>query len=283
MAPRSRKPTVKIPKTPTKIPSKITDYTWMIYGEKGIGKSCLAAELDSDRMRAYFSLERPVLARELIQIPQNTKERKLFGGVEGWPTLQAYIDEIAKGKPGRVVFDTLDMLILMVEKHWQKKLGFNPINANDYGVSFSRMRDDFNNTMQLLLWSDFKLTMTSHSRCRPRVDKSITRDEMKDLMSQGEVPNETQPTCRSWGVQWAKQQTDYVGYYGYEGRERVLHIRGGGDIYTACIGERFHQPKGAEDAGHPLNSLPMGRSPREAYANLCKAWDNKLEGYMYEE
>jgi hypothetical protein len=272
--------TVRLPSVPNKPPDKLTDYSFLIYGEKGVGKSSLAAQFPD--VEAHFMFEMGRRNLRIKQIPDHRRKEDPLT----WTRFQQYVSLLLSEKaPGRVVIDTLDLCAKSCQDHWAQKLGVPSLNGlKDFGRSWDLMKGDWQNTFSQLIWKGWRLTFLSHARNRPKNVKALNREETRHLPdSEAELwmPNETQPTATGWATDWSKIPTDFAGYFGYLGHERVLFLRGFETFYTACnTDEHFLQKSRCERAGEPLHIIPMGSSPQEAYRNLQASWNNQLEGYF---
>ncbi len=269
---------IALPSSPNIPPPHLTDYTWMLYGEKGIGKSTLAAQFPD--VSAYFMWEKYRRGLKIRMIPDPSRNEKPLT----WPRFQEYLTMLLENQePGRIVVDTLDLCSKAWESHHATTRGVTSLlGIKDHGKTWDACMDDWLNTFASLLYAGWRFTFVSHVRKRPRVIRGVSREDLAVLAEEGVVASETQPSARPWAVGWTKEPVAYAGYYGWWGIERVLHIRGSGDVYAACENSEDHflQPKGKEFAGMPYHMLPMGNTPAEAYRNLCLGWDNKLEGYF---
>jgi hypothetical protein len=256
----------------------LLDYNWTIHGEKGIGKSTLAILFED--VQAHMLLEPGRADLRGMIVPKK-------GEKPSWPLAQRYIKLlIDERQPGRLNFDTVDQLARLCSEFWATKKGVSSLNGiNDHGRSWDELKTDWYNTMNTLLWAGWRLTFLSHSRYRPKIVKGIPRDEMQAAIDAGLVESEIQPTCAGWAYDYIKIPSSFAAYYGYMGHEHVLHVRGSGNIYAASsLDNHFLQPKSSKNRpGEPLHAIPMGNSPKEAYANLKAAWNNKLEGYFTDE
>lgn len=254
------------------------DYNWTIHGEKGIGKSTLSQQFAD--VVAHFLLEPGRRDLKGIILPKP-------GEKPTWVLVQRYIKLlIDKHKPGRINFDTIDQLANLCMSFWAAKKNVTTImGINDHGRSWDELKSDWSNTMNSLFWAGWRVTFLSHSRYRPKINRSIPREEMQAAIDSGLVEPEIQPTCAGWAYEYLKIPCAFAGYYGYQGHERILHIRGSGNVYAASsLDNHFLQPKSSKNRpNQPLHALPMGTNPKQSYANLLKAWDNKLEGYFTDE
>lgn len=273
----------KLPTKANEPSEKIDDYTWIIYGEKGIGKSTLA--MGFPNIIAHFMWEPGRYDLKSPLIPEKGEQSL------NWERYQTYLEMIeeqhgGKKVPGRILVDTLDGAAKACERFHASKLGKTSLlGVKDHGRAWDECITDWNNTHNALIWSGFTFTFLSHSRWRPKDIKGVDREEVAQLLAEGIIVNERQPTARPWSVGWIKQSTAYAVYYGWEGTERVLWVRGTGDIFTSVANseDHFRTPRGKKRAGQPYEMIPMGSSPKESYQNLLKGWNNKIEGYFADE
>jgi len=270
---------LSLPTEPNQPPVDITAYSWLIYGEKGIGKSTLAASFPDTEYHFMWEYGRKGIKVKII--PQKGEPQLT------WARFKGYVEMLIDGEPGRIVIDTVDICAQDAERHWADQLKVPSIrNLNDYGRAWDMLKTDWSNTFSQLLMAGWRFTFVSHARNRPKVVRAIARDDLKDAQEDGIIIEETQPTMTGWAYDWCKIPVEFAGYYGYWGYDRVLHIRGNQRLYaSAGVSEdHFLQPhrKGVERPGEPYQAIPMGDSAQKAWTNLQKAWDNKLPGIFTE-
>jgi len=273
---------LSLPKTANKPPANLWDYNWMIYGEKGIGKSTLAAMFPD--IRAFFMGEPFRRGLQVPIIPDPMKKEPALT----WARMIEYQKLILNEcEPGRIVGDTLDQLAKLIEQWMCAKKGISSIQGlNDFGRTYDELNTEWQQYWGRFMEAGFSLTFTSHSRYRPRLVRGIKREEIPEAVKKGIIINQVQPTCRGWAFDWSKVVCEFAAYYGYLGKYRVLTVRGNEDTYASSgVGEtHFIQPKDAEELpGQPYDMFPVGSSAKEAYKTLCDAWNNKIVGWFAEE
>ncbi len=264
-----------IPDQPNEPSNDLTSYSWCIYGEKGIGKTSLAAEFPD--VVAHFMWEPARRDTRSPIIPQRGEPPLT------WPRMKGYLQKLLTDRqPGRIIVDTLDLCARACQKYHAALVGVESLNGiKDNGRAWDTMKCDWENTWSELLWGNWRLTLLSHARVRPKVVRGISRDNMKAALDDGVVIPETQPTASGWAYEWSKSVCSFAAYMGWHGRDRILRIRGDEQLYASSGGVadlHFLQKKGVEGAGKPYDYLPLGDSPKTAYRTLLDGWNNKAEG-----
>lgn len=272
---------ISLPTSPNKPPPNLWDYNWMIYGEKGIGKSTLAALFPD--IVAYFMAEPYRRGLQVPMIPDFSRGEEPLT----WARMLDYQKLILdKYDGGRIVGDSLDQIALLCERYICVKKGVDSIaGLNDYGKTWDALNTEWQQYWGRFMSAGFYLTLTSHSRYRPRLVRGIKREDIPQAVKDGLIINQVQPTCRGWAFDWSKVVCEFAAYYGYLGQYRVLTVRGNESTYASSgVGEtHFIQPKGCDRAGEPYDMFPVGTSAKQAYKTLTDAWNNKVEGWFAEE
>jgi hypothetical protein len=254
-------PKVTLPSKANVPSDKLTDYCICIFGEKGIGKSSLAAQFPD---AVSFMLEP---RRRNLPIRQ-------ISDAKDWPTMVAYIHEIVgNSKYGTPVFDTIDRAYQLCSYDYCQKVGLDtPVGVNDYGRTWEKITKVWEPTIELLLTADKAPIFISHAKWKEKIT------------ALGPIEMAT-PTCWNQAFLYMQSACDFAFYYGYRGRERVLNVRPNSYVWGANgNSERFLMPsRGNSQPNAPLEQIPAGNSPQEAYKNLMLAWENKLVGYTAED
>ncbi len=267
--------TIALPTKNNVPPSSISQYNWAIYGEKGIGKSTLAACFPN--ICAHFMFEPLRFALETPLIPQQGEQQL------NWNRFNKYIDMVVDrfGDTGsRVIIDTVDLAAVSLERTIAISMGVDSIyGLNDFGKTWDIIKTTWNNTVSKLTRNGIYITTVSHARKRPKNIKGLTREELQDAAKLGIVAEETQASCCGWANDWIKQSIDFVGYYGWDAHDRILTVRGSGDIQaSAGVDKSFRQPaKSKVRPGSRIYSIPMGKSGTCGYTNLEDAFSGAIE------
>lgn len=221
----------------------------LIYGEKKIGKTELAAQFH----KTVKHLMCEPMARELA-IYQ-----------EACPTYEhvvGYIDLLISTKHmfTAVSVDTLPLFYKMAMEYCGRIHGFeHPHDEKDYGKSWGLVYKAFSNPLMKLLQSKMGVLFHAHE----------TEDEINTR--EGRTYIIRRPDGMKGVKDFIDENVENVWYYHKRGRERFLQLRGD-DFAFACTAftNRFMTPNGDQ-----VFAVPMGRSAAEGFKNLQKAFNNK--------
>lgn len=258
-----------LPESLSEPPPELGNYALMIFGEKGIGKTSLAAQfpgalilqLEPRRrnVRVWQKPIRPYTLREL----RAAEKANGKAPVTPWQELCATIDTaIADDRVKTLVIDTVDRAYDACLAHWCYTLGINdPSDVNDYGATWRQIKDDFEEVLNRILYAETKgLVLISHA---------IYREvETRGGIGGYEV---LMPSCAPAALKTIKAIADFAFYYGYYGKQRALFIQGDEHIWSACgVEDHFLSVEGKR-----LRVISMGNSAAEAYQRLLAAYNNK--------
>lgn len=228
----------------------------LIYGEKKIGKTELAAQFDKNMKHLMCE----PMARELA-IYQ-----------ESCPTYEhvaAYIDLLVTTKHmfTSVSIDTLPLFYKMAMDYCGRCHGFeHPHDENDYGKSWGLVFKDFSKPLMKLLHSGLGVIFHAHE------------SEEEVNTREGRTYTIKRPDGMKGVKEFIDSNIENVWYYHKRGNERFLQLRGD-DYAFACTAftNKFLTPTGEQ-----VFAVPMGRSAKEGFKNLQNAFNNK-QTKTYEE
>lgn len=251
------------------IPSDIfDDYTLVLYGQKGRGKTTLSASFPNT-LTLMLEPFRKGLAIRQVSIIKHTAEQIRDGKPDIWRrimnTTQQWIDDPSVD---RLSFDSIDLFYQCCQESICAR---NKINVpGDAGRSSSdiwvQIREEFAAYMNTLKDSGMRITMLSHVKDREESD--LDGGKMKF----------SQPSCSPACLTYIKQAADIVLQIGRYNDKRAAMVRDPGNMAFVSNGAqgRFLQPD-----GKPVNifELPdvMSDQPASAlYQTLVDAFNNKV-------
>ena len=258
---RRKRARVEIPKEFNEPPTQITDYCLCGFGAKGVGKSSLFAQFPDSLTLMLEPKRRNLRIRQVNIEPAGILELACGGISETpWETLKEYVLAILDDKSVKtVVVDTVDRAYEACLIHHCFQQGINhPNDANDYGATWHKIKDDFETTMNKLLYADKGLVFISHCHLR----EIEGRDGMEQWI----------PTCSPACWKYLKAVCDFALYYGYSGNDRAITIRGNDLIWSACGTDSNFLTKN----GELINQFSVGKSHTTAFTNLKSAFENNL-------
>jgi len=234
-------------------PDILTHYSWLLYGNKGIGKTSVTTHFPNPILLA--------LEPGYKGLAVNAKP------VPDWAHFIGYVDLlVAEGDDTRtVIVDTVDLMYDYAYDAECSRLKINnPTEENDFGATWRKIRKMFRQQIERLLSLPGCVIFISHD----------TEKEIDVIGSEGSEKRErVQPTIAKQGLQEVEGLMDMIGYYGYDGDDRFLWISGSQVRVGKCRPEKHFLTK----SGERISRIPMGKSSQEAFNNLQLAFDNKQE------
>jgi len=247
---------VSLPKKPSKPPSDFKNISILLHGEKKIGKSSLFAQepnaffLEFDPLQPYKILQR--------QVPD-------------WSHFLAYIDLLEADPQGveTVIVDGVDICYQHCFDWCCTKLVIqHPHDENDYGRSWKFIRNNFERAMlRVLNLEGISARFIAHSKWQETETHS------------GKKIDKLVPFLTAQAEECLGGRIDLWAAYQYSGKKRILTIKGDETISAGHrIDEQFRTPD-----GEPIQEIYMGKSPKEAYANLLQAFGNRQNYTVLDE
>jgi len=221
-------------------------YTWLIFGEKKIGKTTLTALFGE--------------AIHLFTEPGGKALRLYPVVIDDWRKFRRAIRALKNDtKFDTVVVDIVDKLYPMCEDFTCEKLMIQDLAEEDWGKGWRENRKEFEREFGALLNLGKGVIFISHAQ----EQKVETRD--------GKEYDRMMPTMHKRMRDLVEGSVDIWAYYTYVGRRRVLQILGDDHVSAGHRLEgRFLTPD-----GEPIRRIDMGRSPKQAYRNVTDAFQNK--------
>lgn len=244
---------ISIPEKPTKLANSILEYSFLIHGEKKIGKTSLWAQ-EEGAFFLMFDPEQKALAIRQRQIPD-------------WETLLAYVKHMEKGakvgwlKIRTIVIDGADIMYQLCFNYMCTKMVIDhPHDENDFGKSWNAIKAEFHNVIRRLMSIPGTATrFICHSKWQEIKQRDGTKMDKLNPLLTGQAEEVLVGLIDVWAA------------YIYDGPARVLVVVG--DESTGAGHRVDHCFRTAFDE-QPIQEIYMGKSPKEAYVNLKKAFEN---------
>jgi len=223
------------------------DYNVLIYGQRKIGKTTLAAESPS----AYFFFFEPNDSYELYR-----------SNIESWDDFMFLSEEFAKGKHDyrTSIIDTGRPCYTMALQYACKKHGFeHPGGQNDRGMAWAKVTAEFELPVRKLMNAKTGFIVIAHES----QEEVTTRT--------GQVFHQIRPDLPSSAARLFANEIYNIFYYYKDNDGRWLQIEG--DEYIQC----GHRMRGhfLTPSGERINRIPMGNDEKTGYRNLMRAFDNQ--------
>lgn len=270
-----------LPTVPNEVPKNLLDFCWMIFGRKAIGKTTLASLLSkSAKTKALvLMLEKTRRNLRIYQLPKKGEK------YPDWLKVLQYAEDFVNSDVFDVlVIDTLDKLYELCFEYVCKQFNVSsPAKAGRDGSGiWVEIAAEFNALLQVLADSGKGIIFISHEKLRELEAKRMRqfKEQIKEDEDAEDIKIERiEPSASPAALRAAEEMCDFVLYYGYQDRKRVITVRDKGDYFwVACgVADRFLDPDGNE-----INSFYVGETPLEAKQNLIKAFNNELRDIDYE-
>lgn len=238
-----------LPTVKTKRVSTLTGYIMLIFGEKKIGKTSMLAESGDNTFFAFFE--------------PGGKALSTFSHVFlKWGHFRQAVAAIIAEKPRRfnhVVIDTVDLAYKSAETGALRELGIDYAGDAAYGKGWAAIRTEFEQPIMRLVNAGIAVTFVSHA-----MEADVTTRG-------GETYNKIVATMPKQARNLVEGLVDIWGYFGYDGKDRVLTILGDDQI---SAGHRLEINHFKTPAGKPVRQIHMGNSPAEAWKNFNAAFNN---------
>jgi len=245
-----KKPLLTLPESKSVPCSKITDYTWLIYGERKIGKTELASHFD-DPFFLFFE-------------PGGRAQKLRARFVNSWDEFLQYIT-LLESKPDycrTVVIDVGGKCYDLAFEYACRKLGIeHPQDDAGGGKGWKTVEKTFIEAHNRLFALGVGIVVLAHSEVKEIRRKDGSKYD-KFTLQLGAQP-----------FRYYAGTFDTIAYYQYDDDgNRILTIRGDANIEagTRCRDNFLYTD------GMPVVHIPMGTNSDEGYKNLVNAFNNKL-------
>lgn len=248
---------ISLPQKPHEPPKNLEDYTTLLCGKKGVGKTSLCAQFPNATIFQFEPGRRSVRCK---QIPKPGEEPLT------WDRFLQYKDLIVD-KQIRVVVDTIDRAWAACVKFMLRRWDIPAVKVlkgYDPSTFWFEAHQELSETLEALLLSGCPLMFISHYK------KTVVKPR------DGDSFHEWEPAC---GAAWDDMKVicDIVLFYTYRRAERAMTVRGTQLVYASPGPEGHFQ----DPDGNLLIEVPLSnRSAKEAYKDLQAAYNNKLYGFI---
>lgn len=254
-APAKRKATKKsdeviaafqLPTEMTEPANTLSSVLALIYGERKIGKTSLAAQFPDALILAFE------IGYKGLRVYKHD--------IDSWLTAKAAVKAIKKDKRFKtVVLDTVDLAYKYCEADFCKRNAIDDPSDMEWGRGWRGIKKEFEGLLTSIAATGKGVIMLAHSEekeIRPR--KGEPYDRIQAIMSKA-------------AREITEGMVDIWAYYQFDGQRRVLTILGDDHIAAGHrFGERFRTPDGTR-----LRNIDMGNTEQEAYKNFVLAFNNK--------
>ena len=248
-------------------PDNLLDHAFLIYGESGIGKTSICSKIPGSYI-IQCDPNRKGLGIRQTNIDNTTliQLKKVRPKLTPWDKVVLTMDRICDDDSVKcVVIDNFDLFYQSIFRHRCYQIGINdPSEENDFGQTWRDIEDNMTQQLNRLLYSNKGVVL-------------ITHEQTKEVEAGSSTYERIEPACMKAPFRWIKACTDFGFYLSYgDSGERIWNIRGDREIWLkSCTDEdspHFYSPD-----GEPVRQISAGNSPREAWANLIKSWNNELD------
>jgi hypothetical protein len=248
-------------------PDNFLEYTTLVYGTKGIGKTTLASTFPDSVVIMTEPLRKNLAIRQ-VSLHVNTVPQIMEKAEDSWEVFKEIILEAHEDPTvSLLAIDTIDrMYEACLNHHCVQAKVLHPGGLNDYGQLWSLIKDDFETTLNTIRIMGMGLLLLSHAK------------ETEIELVTGGKTTMYGPSCSAAATRYIKGACDYAFFLGYHGKKRALHLRGDENIWTACgPANRFVSPQ-----GNPIELLEMPTDISKGFQTLQDGFNNQLFD-LYEE
>ena len=253
---------LKLPTKKIEVAKKLESYSLCLYGEKGIGKTSLAGQFPN---HLIFQFDPRRVNVSVRQVPGPGEDPL------DWVTFKKYVkllENRADSKQQTVVLDIIYRAYDLCLEYVCRKIGPNithPSQMNDYGNTWRDIEREFENTIERIRRANCHLIIIAHASFK---EVPLQTGSGFELL----VPQSTKAV---WNYLRA---LDFVFYYGYQGRDRILQVRGDDYVWAASgVEGTYFDPD-----GQPVRMYSIPDNAKEAYKILRDGFDNKVYGLEVE-
>lgn len=252
---------LRLPELNDIVPATMDTCSWMIYGRKRIGKTSLASKFPNSVIFSFETASQRVHALQCIcptwekylEYLQLYEKKKLSGGS---------IPKIA-------IIDTGFEAYLRCEEYVCKINNVDHTSDNPKIHIWERIRKVFRAGHLALIELGMSYIIICHDQ------------EIEQTTRSGQKFDAVAPKLGKAADDYYRATIENVIYYHYRERERWLTLRGSDYIMAGVIGDE-DSPAFMTPDHDPIYAVPAGKSAKEAFNNLEKAF-NCEQSKSYED
>lgn len=276
-----------LPTTKSTPIDNISKATFLIYGEKKIGKTSLAAQFP----HAFFCMFEPGISGLSVYYEKMFDDK----GKLQWPLFVKVVNALLSQDHAfeNVVIDVMDKAYEACSEYICRDNGIETPGDLPYGKGWQLVREEFADQIGRLVQSKLGVIFLSHAKEQDFIERT------------GGTYTKIVPTASSQCKSYISGIADIIAYYGYYGDERLLTIRGSDSVesgnrlkYSFWIAGGYErgmklleQKKALFEKGElsaelekemnqemdslRVHSIPAGISEEETYQNLVRAFSNR--------
>lgn len=242
----------------------------------GVGKSSLIGQFSGimfymweTALQGISTFRTPPLVNDIgwPRLSTDPKGNKLYSGWEKALIVTDALERDRKKVTG-VCFDTGPAAYKRAMEFVCKRERIShPGEQEDFGASWGKVTDEYTGLQARLVNSGFSFVALSH-------------EKLEELQTYaGKKFYKVKPNFGGAIEQYYRSSADIVAYMYKIGGQRWLQIVGDDYVTAKCNPENFFRTPN----GDQVYRIPIGNSPKEAYASLMNAFNNKQEETYAEE
>lgn len=242
-------------------PSQVfTDYTTLIYGAKGVGKTTATASFP-DCLNVSWEPRRRNVAIRMYSLELKQSSEITDDDDDPWIEF-VEVCRLAAEDPTvkTLAIDTVDICYSACQEHICRIHGVtNPGDKKDFGKTWNDLKFTFTALFRTLSESGLSLIFISHSKEREQ-----------ELMEGVDSVTLIGPSCASSCLTIMKQLCDFWFFYGYHEGKRCLTIRDSNRNVDVAAGYGFF-----DASGEPIDKIYIPNDPMKFYDTVNSAFISK--------